>query len=113
MTTHCFAVLTQPRAGQEAEYHAWYDGVHIPHVLGFQGFERAQRFRLIDSGPGSEPPRFLTLYQVVTDDWDALRGRLRDARASGDLVMSDSLDVEHFESWAFEAIGEPTSNEKP
>ena len=45
MTT-LFMVRSNPKPGQETAFNDWYTDVHLPEVLGIQGFLSAQRFTL-------------------------------------------------------------------
>lgn len=60
-------VYNNPVAGREQEYDQWYLE-HVPEVLQRPGFTLAQRYAAIDSELGPPPRRFVTLYQIVTND---------------------------------------------
>ena len=91
MARYVFLVMADCVAGRDDELNAWYDEVHLGEMLAVPGVVSAQRFRRVLEGTGDGAPRrYLTLYQVDTDD---------PARAQADLLqrgrhfrMSDSLD---------------------
>lgn len=70
--------------GREREYHHWYDEVHLPQVLGIDGFVSARRF-----APAGDGGRFVTIYELDGDDLGAVRDALRAASQRGDVDRSD------------------------
>ena len=96
MTHYKLLVMTQPKPGREAEYDKWYDEVHLVEMCQVPGFKSAQRFRLrptpkAEAGgveyvsPGLD---YLAIYEVETDDLDALLRTLGERLAS--MTLSDS-----------------------
>lgn len=61
-----------PVAGQEAEYHEWYDRAHIRDGLTLAGFVTGQRFRTGPAilGTSLAPSEFAAIYEVYGDDLD-------------------------------------------
>jgi hypothetical protein len=55
----------EPPAGQEAEFHDWYNGEHIPARMAIPGFESATRYEALTG-----EPRYLACYFL--DDLGAL-----------------------------------------
>lgn len=53
-------VLSQPRPGDEPEFHAWYDEEHAPRRLTVPGVRTADRYRAADG----ERPDWLALYDL-------------------------------------------------
>ncbi|HKY14824.1 MAG TPA: hypothetical protein VJM33_07845, partial [Microthrixaceae bacterium] len=57
-------------AERAAEYHHWYDDVHLPDVLAVPGFVSARRFRVCDRATGVPDPDELghvTIYELEAD----------------------------------------------
>ncbi len=54
-------VMVDCRPEVEATYNEWYDKVHIPMLLKYEGMVRATRYRLL-SGPAGQA-RYLTVYE--------------------------------------------------
>lgn len=71
------------------DYHDWYDAVHIPQVLSFDGFVSARRFAPVD---GDGP--FVAVYEMEADDLAAAFAAYRAASARGEIVRSDALQVD-------------------
>lgn len=53
-------VLSQPRAGDEPEFHSWYDEEHAPLRLTVPGIRTADRYRAADD----TRPEWLALYDL-------------------------------------------------
>ncbi|MFE4966124.1 hypothetical protein [Streptomyces sp. NPDC056660] len=82
-------VETWPSAPErEAEYHAWYEEVHLPEVVSLDGFVSARRLAPVD---GKGP--FVALYEMEADDLQAAVDNLQGAVERGELRMSDSLQT--------------------
>jgi hypothetical protein len=93
-----YMVFSNPVEGKDREFNEWYDNVHLPEVLATPGVISAQRFDLCDAEivrrAGWTPEhRYLAVYEMEGDP-DAVMGKIGDAVAAGDMVMSDTLDLE-------------------
>ena len=81
---------------REAEYHAWYDGEHIPAILKVPGFLSARRFRRRDDlrgEAGADRPPFLAIYEFEAEDLGAPLAELSAASAAGRTASSDVLQT--------------------
>ena len=79
MTKQLFMIITEaPSAEEEAAFETGYVDRHMPDVLAVPGFTAAQRFRLAP-GPDEDnaPARFLTIYEMETDDRAAVMAEVR------------------------------------
>src|SRR3546814_4465726 len=79
MTKQLFMIITEaPSSEEEAAFETWYVDRHMPDVLAVPGFTAAQRFRLAP-GPDEDnaPARFLTIYEMETDDRAAVMAEVR------------------------------------
>ncbi|MFV0645926.1 MAG: hypothetical protein ACK5NN_15770 [Sphingomonadaceae bacterium] len=82
-------VTSQAMPGRDDDYNIWYENTHMIDVLGLDGFNACTRYMY--SGPGHEgPPKYVALYEVVTDDPPALLQDL--VKASATMQISDSID---------------------
>jgi len=91
MASYKFVVLTNPKPGQDAEYNHWYDETHLRDVVDVPGFVAAQRFK-IDDAPDFSGYRYLSIYDIESDDPKATFAALT-ARAGTDaMVISPALD---------------------
>jgi hypothetical protein len=81
-------VETRPSSpDREQEYNTWYDEVHIPELLAFDGFVSARRLRPID---GDGP--YVALYEIEGDDLQAILDNM--IANAGKLHMSDALQLD-------------------
>ena len=105
MAKHVYVVMSNPTDGREDDYNEWYTNRHLDDVLKLPGFMSAQRFRLSSTTPPqSAPHRYLAVYEIETDDIDKANMTLRDAARSGELPLSDALDVRNLHAWFYEPI---------
>lgn len=89
MAKHLLVVFTNAAEGRDDEFNRWYDEVHLGDVLSVEGFVAAQRFELTGMAGSSSPHRYLALYEIETDDIDAVVERL--GASGGTMVLSDAL----------------------
>lgn len=54
---------------KEGEFNEWYNNIHLPDVLQRSGFVRATRWEHTD--PKEEDAKFLALYDIETDNFEA------------------------------------------
>jgi hypothetical protein len=93
MASGVIVSVVGPVAGREAEFHEWYETVHIPEVLALGHFVRATRYAPRASLPGLPPaPRgHMTIFDLNTDDAQEALDEL--AAALPSLTMSDSAEL--------------------
>ena len=79
----------------EDEFNRWYDAVHTREVLAVPGVTSARRFRLAPAQvvPVDEQAtrRYLALYEVETDDWDAFSAEFQARFADGRITVRPDL----------------------
>ena len=91
-------VFSNPAAGREEEFNQWYDNVHIPELLAVPGMLSATRYALHEAGiyhvRGGVVPehKYMCVYELE-GDVDKVMGRIQERVASGEIHMSDSLDL--------------------
>jgi hypothetical protein len=91
-------VFSNPVEGKDDEFNDWYDNVHIPDLLKVPGMLAARRYDLRDADvylmEGGNPPqhRYMCVYEME-GDVNAILGKIMESVASGEAVMSDSLDL--------------------
>ena len=85
---------------QIKEFHEWYSFHHLPDVVESEHFSKASRYRLVGTlgGAGStEPSDFLALYEVDTDDVEALNKAVMDnlgvKGGEGRVIQHPSCEV--------------------
>lgn len=105
MTKHIFMLVTSPPPGEVDEYGIWYVEQHMPHVLEVPGFVSAQRF-LLDSASddSSSAGRYLTIYEIETDDITKVFGELRARAGSNAMPLYAGSDVKMLMRLVGEAV---------
>ena len=89
MGKHLVIIRSSAVAGKEADFEAWYNNIHLGEVLALPGFISGQQFR---SAPG-EPFSHFALFEIESDDIDATLSGLGNEFASGNMTLTDALDV--------------------
>ena len=113
--------LNGPTAGDGdgAALNAWHDDVHLPDFRSFAEVKSARRFKIVRGHtPGADGPApwpmadwpFASVYEIETDDLDAVWARLSDPSGR---VRSDSVDLTGTALWIFEEIGEKRWSSEP
>lgn len=101
MGRYVFAVRSNPVAGREDEYNEWYSERHLDDVRAVPGVLSARRFTLADPQarfvPDVEPYRYLSLYEVETDDpqgfIDELTSRIGTERMPRSEALAEDLSA--------------------
>ena len=96
MPTGVFLALSNPVSDDvEAEFNDWYENVHAKEVLALDGVRSCRRFRLAPAQvmPGDDVTahRYLALYEVETDDWDAFAAAFQHGFADGRITIRPDL----------------------
>lgn len=107
MAHYVYVVLSDPVPGREDDYNEWYSKQHLDDIMREAGFTACQRFRQAEMAvPQAAPNGYLALYEIETDDIDAVDAAMRAAVASGAVPLTDALDVGRISAWYVEALTE-------
>lgn len=102
-------VFSNPAAGADDEFNAWYSNRHLQDVLRVPGYRAAQRFRIRRQ---AEAPSvgwsYLALYEVAADSYEAATNEI--ARRAGTPEMPISPAAQrplpaHFRPQAWWGVG--------
>ena len=74
MAKHLVVVKSKAVDGREADFEAWYNGIHLGEVLALPGFITGQQFRY---GPDGAPFTHFAVFDVESDDIEAEVKRLQ------------------------------------
>jgi hypothetical protein len=96
-------VLTNPIEGKEQEFNEWYTSQHIRDILKVGGVVAAQRFRFL-AGKGGFG--YLALYELETDDPEAVLATIRERDKNGTHLISEAVNRNDVYAGLFEAITE-------
>lgn len=105
MPRYNMVVLTNPTEGKDAEYNEWYNNTHIPEVCDIPGMVAGERFKVMPELCMNQPPRpYLAIYEIEADDAGSVLQELTRRAESGEMNMSDALDVDNAIFWIYEKI---------
>ncbi len=103
--------MSSPFEGREDEYNDWYQNTHLPEVVTLPGIRSAQRYRQARNLKEGEAYPYLTVYDIETDDIDAVLACLAEAAGDGRINMSDAIDTEGAYAVVYEECGKRVSGE--
>ena len=91
-----FYGFTNPVAGREDEFNAWYDTTHLADLLKVPGILSAQRFRLTEEqrAAGPHPYRYLAVYDCEAESVGSVISELKARSGTERMPISDSMDTE-------------------
>jgi hypothetical protein len=95
LPTYKYVVLTNALPGRETDFDNWCDKQHIGDVLKIPGIVGATRFRatLDQSGPGQTVRRYMTVYDIESNDLPGVIAELAARAGTAAMPISDSLDI--------------------
>ncbi len=92
MPRFMLVVFTDPIAGKEAEYDAWYNDVHLADVVAIPGVVSAQRFRSRMPIVGVLPNRNLAIYEIDSDDPEKVVEAIYARAGTPEMIISEAID---------------------
>lgn len=98
-------VLSQPTEGREAQYNDWYQNFHLAQVVNIKDIQSAQRFRLARKLVEGEAHPYAAIYEIVTDDIDAVIEEIKTAAGTERLQISDAIAVDFTNATIYEEFG--------
>ena len=84
-------VFSEPFAGRDNEFNAWYTNQHLGDLVALPGFTSAQRFTLHSVSMGTTLNKYLAIYDVETDDPDGVIEGMFAARDTSAMPMSSGF----------------------
>ena len=107
-----FMAFTNAMDGREEEFNDWYDRQHVPDVLSVPGFVSAQRFVAADAQMTSVQHKYMTIYEIETDDLAATLSAFGTRAAEGKIVMSDAVDRAGAAMSIYRPLGDPVERKE-
>lgn len=98
MTGALLVVFSNPTEGEEAEYHRWYDEIHVPDMCAVPGVISGRRYELKSPHEGR---RFVAVYELDAEDPDAVIAEVRRRAGSERLRPSTAIDRDSIISTIF------------
>lgn len=108
MQKHIMVVMINCIEGTDEHFNHWYENFHIRDIMSNPGFVSAQRYRLADEQRGTKRPehRYLTIYELETDDlpamYEQMKVRMRNVDRSSTMLGGLNLSF----SFIFTPMGE-------
>jgi hypothetical protein len=97
-------VSAAAKPGREAEFNDFYDRQHIPDVLKSPGFVRCRRLRALgEAGPAG---KYVALYEIESDDPEAVISRLYRLLGTDSLPPNPATDRSQTKVTLYEVISE-------
>lgn len=89
---HTMLVLLNAKEGCDEEFNRWYEDVHLSDILAVPGFVSARRFEAAEAQmTGAPRHRYMTLYEIETDD---IGQAIKDlGAASGGMDLTDTMEM--------------------
>jgi hypothetical protein len=103
MARYKLIVLSEPTQGQEARYNDWYNNRHLQDVVAIPGFGGAQRFKLKEVAGGEFKQRYIAIYDIEADDYEAAVKELHKRAGTSAMPIDAALDDESIAYGVFEA----------
>ncbi|WP_206363046.1 hypothetical protein [Stenotrophobium rhamnosiphilum] len=98
-------VLSRPAAGREDEYNDWYQNFHLSQVVNIRDIKSAQRFRLARKLVEGEASPYAAIYEIETDDIDAVVDEIKALAGTESLQISDALATDFTNATIYEEFG--------
>ena len=98
-------VFSEPFAGEDAAFDAWYDGRHLDDICALDGFTTAQRFQVQSVPMGSGLNRYLAIYDLETDDPDRDIAAMFAARDTDAMPISPAFNLDATTVMVYEETG--------
>jgi len=105
MDSHVMLVFSNPIEGREEEFNAWYEGTHIPEVLGTPGVVAARRYQAAQlDAPGfpAPPQKYLAVYELSGDPAKVLAA-MNERGQSGEISRGEATDRESVSMFIYSA----------
>ena len=83
-------VLTNAKAGRDAEYNRWFDEEHMDDLLAIEGVVGGKRFRTRSDAQW----RYCSVFDLDCEDPNALADELVRRCMDGEISLSDAVDLE-------------------
>jgi hypothetical protein len=105
MSHYKMVVMSRPTAGREDEYNEWYQNVHLGELVALPGIKSARRFKHSRNLVEGEAYPYMSIYEIETDDIDAVLDSLRGTAEKGLLTMTDAIDLTDTSALVYEEFG--------
>ena len=105
MPRYQMVVMSDPVEGCEKDYNQWYQDVHLPQLVALEGIRSARRLRRVRTLGERETYSYMVIYDIETEDIDAVLDNLISVAMAGEITMSDAIDRENAHAAIYEELG--------
>ena len=102
MGKYVMVVQSQAKPGRDDDYNHWYDTIHFGDVCDIPGVQSGRRFDATPIMLGGPGLRYLSIYEIETDDPNSIMAEWGTRGASGLCRRSAALDAESAVLWIYE-----------
>jgi hypothetical protein len=101
MGTNLMLVFSNPAEGKEAEFNTWYEGTHIPEMLGTPGVVAARRYEVAQpEGMPVPPQKYLAVYEL-DGEVATVFAAINERGKSGAISPGAATDRESVAMWVY------------
>jgi hypothetical protein len=101
MGRYVMVVQSSAKDGRDQEYNDWYDRVHMGDVRALAGIRSGRRFEATSAMIGTPGGRYLSIFEVETDDPEAVLADMNGRSMDGRMAVSDSLEPTSVALWFY------------
>jgi hypothetical protein len=104
MAKFILVVPSDAKPGRDDDYNQWYESIHLKDVSAIPGITSGRRFESDPRSPAKPETKYLAIYEIDSDDPAAVLGELRRRGQSGEMELTDALDVSSARLMLFRAL---------
>jgi hypothetical protein len=106
VATYRLLVLSNPIDSTDKDFEDWYVNQHLGDVIAVEGFVAAPLFKLSRPNRGEFGTRYAAIYELETDDLEAVDDEIESRRNTPALPLSEAMNTGSVTAAYFEAISE-------
>ena len=103
MGKYTMVVQSQPKAGRDEEYNAWYDTTHFREICELPGVKGGRRLRSTPVALGGPGLPYLAIFEIEADDPAQIMKEMGVRSQDGTWQRCDALDAAATVLWIYEA----------
>jgi hypothetical protein len=97
-------ILSRPTPGRDAQFNQWYDDIHLREMLQIKGIASARRLRHVRTLGDRDAYPYAAIYEIETEDIDAVLKDIYREASSGRLLIDEALDRQSVYAAVYEEI---------
>ena len=101
MAKYLLIGTSEATPGCDEAYHDWYDNQHLADVCALPGVTSGHRYEALPSTPHAPPAENFAIYEIETEDPDAVIAELYRRSRAGLLPGSEAINNTTARLWLF------------